>query len=145
QGRDDKGRAGDLPVAGSARRHATRGEERQESPGRSRGIAVIEVVGEGVVEIHRELHQAQAQSSHIEVQVALRISGDRRDVVDSRDSRAHETRSFPAGTSMSTLSTMNAQEKQVVFLGTEIGRGHPFYLDGLYEEFAEKCGREPVR
>jgi len=40
---------------------------------------------------------------------------------------------------------MNAQEKQVVFLGTEIGRGHPFYLDGLYEEFAAKSAAEPVR
>lgn len=46
---------------------------------------------------------------------------------------------------MSTLSLMNAQEKQIVFLGTEIGRGHPFYLDGLCEAYAAKSGSEALR
>jgi hypothetical protein len=40
---------------------------------------------------------------------------------------------------------MNAQEKEILFLGTEIGRGHPFYLDGLYEEFCAKLGREATK
>jgi len=46
---------------------------------------------------------------------------------------------------MSTLSSMNAQETRLAFLGTEIGRGHAFYLDGLCHAYWRMSGREATR
>jgi hypothetical protein len=40
---------------------------------------------------------------------------------------------------------MNAQETRLAFLGTEIGRGHAFYLDGLYDAYSWMSGRDAVR
>jgi hypothetical protein len=45
-------------------------------------VGVEEVVDGGVVLIHRLLHQPQSQRAGVEVDVPLRVRGDRGDVVD---------------------------------------------------------------
>src|SRR4028119_389780 len=60
-------------------------EEGEDGAGRARAVAVVEVVGAGVVEVDRALHQPQAERAGVEIQVALRVGGDGRDVVDAAD------------------------------------------------------------
>ncbi len=53
------------------------------APGRALLVRVEEVVDGGVVLVHGLLHQAQSQHPRVEVEVALRVPGDGRDVVDA--------------------------------------------------------------
>src|SRR5207244_8456801 len=39
--------------------------------------------------VHSELHQAQAQNPRVEIDVGLRIAGNRRNVVDAKNSLSH--------------------------------------------------------
>ena len=73
-----------------AARHAVPGEERQQAGRPARLVAVVEVVGVRRVEVHRLLDQPQAEHRGVEVDVPLRVAGDRGDVVQAvgRD-RAH--------------------------------------------------------
>ena len=59
------------------------GEEGEDGAGRAGAVAVVEMVGAGIVEIDRALHEAQAERAGVEVEVALRVGGDGRDVVDA--------------------------------------------------------------
>ena len=45
-------------------------------------IAVVEVVRGGVIEVHGQLDQAKPERTRIEVEVTLRIAGDRGDVMN---------------------------------------------------------------
>jgi hypothetical protein len=47
------------------------------------------MIGTRVVEVHREFHQAQAQDVGVEIDIRLRITRDRGDMVDSEDLLAH--------------------------------------------------------
>jgi hypothetical protein len=68
------------------------GEEGHDRSGPAEFIAVVEVIAARVVEVHGEFYQPQSQYAAIEVDVLLRVSGDRGDMVDSEDgfrSRRH--------------------------------------------------------
>src|SRR5262249_38360542 len=86
------------PIAERSRRHAERGlmrladaptalcglfprKEREDRAWLAGLVAVIKVIGAGIVEIHRPLHEAKPQRAGIEVEIAGRVSGDRGDVV----------------------------------------------------------------
>src|SRR5262249_40063424 len=56
-------------------------------PGCSDLVAEVQVVGVGVVEIDGALHQPQSEQPGVEVDVALRVAGDRRDVMNSEYAR----------------------------------------------------------
>ena len=56
----------------------------------ARAIAVIEVVGAGVVEIDRQFDQPQSQHAGVKVEIGLRISRDRRDVVNPKNLFVHK-------------------------------------------------------
>jgi hypothetical protein len=58
-------------------------EERQVRAGIALLVGVEEVVDGGLVLVDRLLHEAQTHQAGVEVDVALRLRGDRRDVVDS--------------------------------------------------------------
>ena len=46
-------------------------------------VAIIEVIGAGIVEIHRLLDEAQADDAGIKFPIALGLAGNRGDVMDS--------------------------------------------------------------
>lgn len=66
-------------------------EERQQRAGAPRRVAEVEVVGAGVVEVDRELHQALTKNLLIEPQVPLRVCGNGGDVMKA-GGREHERR-----------------------------------------------------
>ena len=73
------------PVAVARRRHVRPGEERQVGAGVPFGVRVEQVVGAGIVLVDAPLDQAHAEDAGVEVEVLLRRSRDRRDVMQSVD------------------------------------------------------------
>ena len=71
----------DHPGAGTTGGRAGELEPGQDRARRAALIAEVQVVGLGCVEVDRLLDQPQAEHAGIEVDVALRITGDHRDVV----------------------------------------------------------------
>jgi hypothetical protein len=59
------------------------GKEGEHRAGAAGLVAVIEVIGPGVVEVDRALDQPQAQRACIEIQVSQRVAGNGRDVVQA--------------------------------------------------------------
>ena len=72
-----------LADAGPSRRHMRPGEEGQDRAGPPGLVAVVEVVGAGIVEVDGLLDEPQAERPGVEVDVAAGVAGDRRDVVDA--------------------------------------------------------------
>ena len=64
-------------------------EEGEDGSRVSRRIAVIEVVGVRIVIVDGQLHQPQAEDSGVEIQVPLRVAGDRRHVMNAEEFGAH--------------------------------------------------------
>src|SRR5262249_8456828 len=58
-----------------AARRTRPGEKRQDGPGASGFVPVVQVVTAGVVEVHGELYQPQPQDAAVEVNVLLRVGG----------------------------------------------------------------------
>src|SRR5688572_13949936 len=65
------------------------GEERHDAARRSVGVAKVEVIGAGIVEVDGQLHEPEAEDLRVEIEIALRVAGDRRDVMKTED-LAHE-------------------------------------------------------
>src|SRR5437762_543933 len=61
------------------------GKEGHDAARRTDFVTVVEVVGLRIVEVDRALHEPQSEESGIEVDVPLRIAGDRGDVVKAED------------------------------------------------------------
>jgi hypothetical protein len=76
-----------LPRAGAAAPRPGPGKEREQAPGRSVLVAEIEMIGLRIVEVDGALDQPEAQDAGVEIEVALRIAGDRGDVVDAQHPR----------------------------------------------------------
>ena len=86
--RDAFARGADLhreTMAGARGRHVRPGEEGQIGPGMPFGVGVEQVVGAGVVLVDASLDQAHAEDSGIKVEVFLRRTGNRGDVVKAVD------------------------------------------------------------
>ena len=81
-GRDRQGHADRLPRTAAAHRAAGPGEEGEVGARAAHRIGVEEVVGLGVVLVHRALHEPHPQEAHVEVHVLLGMSCDGGDVVD---------------------------------------------------------------
>src|SRR5258705_9599122 len=60
-------------------------EERHDAPRRPHLVAVVEMVGLRIVEVHRALHEPEPEQPAIEVEVPLRVTRDRGDVVNTQD------------------------------------------------------------
>src|SRR6266513_6552992 len=58
-------------------------KERQNSSWCAARVAEIEMIRSRIIEIDRAFHEAKTEKSHIEVQVSLRIAGDRSHMVKS--------------------------------------------------------------
>jgi len=69
----------------AARRHLRPWKERQVRAGISVRICVEQMIGARIVLINASFHQPHSQNAGIEIQVLLRRSGDRRDVMKSVD------------------------------------------------------------
>src|SRR5579859_249091 len=80
-GADPQNDAVDHPLAGAPWRRARVLEERQVHPRAARVVAVEEVIDGGIVLVHGLLDQAKAELSRVEVDVRLRVAGDRADVM----------------------------------------------------------------
>ena len=80
-GRHRELRLGDLAGAAAARAHVLPREEGDERARAAKRIAVIEVIGARIVEVHRALDQSQAQSVAPEGQIAPGTRGHGGDVV----------------------------------------------------------------
>ena len=80
-------RDGDLarPLAPGSR--AGPGEEGHDAPRIADLIAEVEMVGLRIVEVHGALHQPETEQPHVEVEVLLRVTRDRGDVMDAEDAR----------------------------------------------------------
>ena len=66
-------------AAAAAGRHERK--ERENRAGMSRRVAVIEMIGAGVVEVDRLLDQSKAEKARVEVDIGLGVDGDCRHVV----------------------------------------------------------------
>jgi hypothetical protein len=73
----------DVAGAGAPPRHARELEEGEVGPGAARLVRVEEVVDGGLVLVDGLLDQPQAEDPGVEVDVVLRVRGDRGDVVDA--------------------------------------------------------------
>src|SRR5688572_33508714 len=67
------------------------GEERHDAARRPLGVAKIEVIGAGIVEVDGQLHESEAEDLRVEVEIALRVAGDRRDVMKTEDLAHNES------------------------------------------------------
>src|SRR5215467_11309085 len=76
-----------LPLAAAASRHERK--ERENRARMSRLVSVIEMIGAGIVEVDRVLDQSKADNLRVEVDICLRIDGDRRHVVNAANSLNH--------------------------------------------------------
>ncbi len=83
--RDGERRDRHLPRPDAAASGAGPWEEGHDAPRRAHLVTEVEVVGAGIVEVHRALDEAQPEHPGIEVEVPLRIAGDRGDVVNAVD------------------------------------------------------------
>ena len=78
-------------AAGVAAGAAGPGEERQDGSRRAGIVAEVEVVCSGIIEVYGAFDEAEAEDFGIEVEVALGVGGDRRDVMQTNDWFGHET------------------------------------------------------
>src|SRR5262249_450509 len=70
--------------AGPSGRRILPRKEGLDGAGMTDVVAVIKMVGAGVVEIHRLLDEAQPEHAGVEIEVAVRFPGNGRHVVNSR-------------------------------------------------------------
>src|SRR5207245_11131341 len=80
-------RDGDLARRLAPVSRAGPGEEGHDAARIADLVAEVEMVGLRIVEIHGALHQPEAEHAHVEVEVLLRVTRDRGDVVDAEDAR----------------------------------------------------------
>src|SRR5437868_12315328 len=80
-----EGRDGDLADSDAPAVRARPGEECHDAPRRADLVAVVQMVGLRIVEVDGALDEPQSEQSGIEVDVPLRIAGDRGDVVNAED------------------------------------------------------------
>ena len=64
-------------------RYAVSGKEGQDRAGSSPLVAVVEVIGSGIVEIHGFFDEAQPERADIEAEIATRGTGDRGHMMNS--------------------------------------------------------------
>ena len=88
----------DLARAANPTSRAWPREKRQDCARRAACIAEIKVVGAGIIEIHSALDKAQSQQASVKIQIALRITGNRGDVMKSGNFDVHINSSLTAGT-----------------------------------------------
>src|SRR5690242_720385 len=84
-GQDREGDHRDLARADPSAACTWPREERHDAPRRADLVTVVEVVRLRIVEVDRALHEPEAEDAGVEVDVTLRIAGDRGDVVDALD------------------------------------------------------------
>src|SRR6266446_6969759 len=70
-------------VTGAARSHLRPGEKSQVGAGMAFRIRVEKMIGAGIILIHTFLHQPHPEHARVEIEILLRRSGDRRDVMKS--------------------------------------------------------------
>src|SRR5271165_4157624 len=63
-------------------------KERQDSPRTAVPVAIVEMIGFGIVEVDGHLDKTQSQDASVEIHVLLRIARNRRDVMNS-ENRLH--------------------------------------------------------
>jgi hypothetical protein len=90
--RDRKRHRGRLPSPTSTLRRSRPGEECDQRARLAGLVAVVQVVGAGVVEVDHRLHQPQAQHGVVKVRVGLRFSGDRGHMVQPGRRTWHDAR-----------------------------------------------------
>ena len=123
----------DHPRAGPAGARVRILEERDV---RARGaflVRVEEVVDGGVILVDRLLHHPQPEHPHVEVDVARRIAGDRRDVVD-----AFELHTVALSTASSARCTPSASTSKWVTARTDRGPTGP-----ITHAVAPQSGAQP--
>ncbi len=87
--RDSERHDGGLSQTGSALGGVGPGEKGEEGARGAFGVAVVEVVGAGVVVVDSDFDEAQAENSGVEVHVALGVAAHGSDVVDALDAVGH--------------------------------------------------------
>jgi hypothetical protein len=80
---------GDLATALSTAPRVRPREKGENAARTSCLVAEVEVVGSGIVEVDRSLYQSKAESSRIEIKIALGIAGDAGDVMDTGSAETH--------------------------------------------------------
>src|ERR1700685_1213107 len=70
--------------AATPRRRMLPRKEREDGAGMADPVAIIEMIGAGIVEVHRLLDEAQPDDASIEIPITLGLAGNRSDVMDAR-------------------------------------------------------------
>jgi hypothetical protein len=90
--RDCKCGVGHLTGSPPTLRSVRPGKESQDRARMSDAVTVIKMICTRVVEVHRQFHQAQAEDVGVEIDIRLRITCDRGDMVDSEELFVHLVR-----------------------------------------------------
>ncbi len=72
-----------LPDAAAAGGRVLPGEEGQDRAGRAGLVAVIEVIGAGIIEIDGLLDEPQTERPRIKLEISQRVTGDCGDMMDT--------------------------------------------------------------
>jgi hypothetical protein len=84
---DSEGDGADLSGSLASRPSARPREKCQERARVPQLVTIVQVIAGRIIEVHRELHQAHPQDTGIEIQVALRVTGNGGDMVDGHGIR----------------------------------------------------------
>src|SRR5712692_9601669 len=71
------------------------GKERHDGARMTQLIPIIQVVGPWVVKVDRQFHQPQTQHPGVEIDIALRVAGNRRHVMNAENFFTHSLSPFP--------------------------------------------------
>ena len=82
----------DLARATNSASHAWLRKKRQDGAGRAALIAEVKMISAGIIEIHRALDEAQSEQASIKIQIALRITRNRSNVMKSGNFVFHKAR-----------------------------------------------------
>src|SRR5580698_3994413 len=82
--RNREARAGDLAGTKTRNRSGWPREKRQQRTWSGARIAEIKMIGGGIVEVHRTLHQAHSHEARVEIQSALRVARERRHMMQTQ-------------------------------------------------------------
>src|SRR5689334_21663506 len=88
-----KGDRGDLAITDLTSRNTRPRKECEDRARRSGRVTEIEMIGAGVIEVDRELHEPQPEHQRVEVERPLGIARNRSDVMNAGN-RAHRAAAF---------------------------------------------------
>src|SRR5437763_221067 len=93
------------------------GKERHDGARMTHLITIIQVVGPGVVKVHGQFHQPKTEHPCVEIDIALRLAGNRRHMMNAENISTHSL--YPSPSFLNGACTLG--------LGSKAPEGQPFF------------------